>query len=116
MANESNKFYLSEYFFRIGSKTLPVKPPNTVPEIFSELMRAFGCVSDVNHETNLTNTTYTKDVSVAITGAGAPATENVVGSFYVGIDLESYSNSSNDVIYTGTNTSTDDIFFVPKFK
>jgi hypothetical protein len=33
----------------------------------------------------------------------------------VGIDLESYSNTSMDSVYTGTNTSTDDIFFVPKF-
>ena len=34
---------------------------------------------------------------------------------YVGIDLESYSNTSNDTIYSGMNTSSDDIFFVPRF-
>ena len=44
-------------------------------------------------------------------GAGA----SVTGAFYVGIDLESYSNTSLDSVYTGTNTSSDDIFFVPKF-
>ena len=115
MANESNKFNLQEYFFRIGSRTLPVKPPNSVPEFLSELMRAFGSVSDVNHETNISFEAYNKNVSAAITGAGAPATEAYVGSFYVGIDLESYSNTSNDTIYSGMNTSSDDIFFVPRF-
>ena len=115
MANESNKFHLQEYFFRIGSKTLPIKPPNSVPEFLSELMRAFGSVSDVNHETNISFEAYNKNVSAAITSAVAPATEVYVGSFYVGIDLESYSNTSNDTIYSGMNTSSDDIFFVPRF-
>jgi hypothetical protein len=115
MANESNKFFLNDYFFRIGSKTLPLKPPNSVPEFLSELLRAFGSVSDVNHETNILSEAYNKNVSAALTGAGAPATEGYVGSFYVGIDLESYSNTSNDTIYSGMNTSSDDIFFVPKF-
>ena len=115
MANESNKFNLQEYYFRIGSKTLPIKPPNSVPEFLSELMRAFGSVSDVNHETNISFEAYNKNVSAAITSAVLPATEIYVGSFYVGIDLESYSNTSNDTIYSGMNTSSDDIFFVPRF-
>ena len=115
MANESNKFHLQEYFFRIGSRTLPIKPPNSVPEFLSELMRAFGSVSDVNHETNISFEAYNKNVSAAITSATLPATEIYVGSFYVGIDLESYSNTSNDTIYSGMNTSSDDIFFVPRF-
>ena len=33
----------------------------------------------------------------------------------MGVDLESYSNTSMDMVYTGTNTSNDDIFFTPKF-
>jgi hypothetical protein len=37
------------------------------------------------------------------------------GAFYVGVDMESYSNTSNDTIYSGTNTSTDDIFGVFRF-
>ena len=115
MANESNKFNLQEYFFRIGSRTLPVKPPNTVPEFLSEVLRAFGSVSDVNHETNSSSEAYNKNVSAAITSSVLPATEIYIGSFYVGLDLESYSNTSNDTIYSGMNTSSDDIFFVPRF-
>ncbi len=111
-ANESCKFELFEYNLRIGSKTMPIKPPNTVPEFFSELLRAFGTVSDVNHEIGILSEQYYKDIPAEITGA---ETNQVTGAFYVGFDLESYSNTSMDMVYTGTNTSTDDIFFSPKF-
>ena len=119
--NESCKFGLSEYYLRIGSRTMPIKPPNTIPEFFSELLRAFGTVSDINHECAIDSTQYVKNTPVAVvTGADAAAraAANVpqnTGAFYVGVDLESYSNTSMDMVYTGTNTSTDDIFFTPKF-
>jgi hypothetical protein len=116
MSNESTRFSMLEYFFRIGSRTIPAKNPNSPAEMFSELLRAFGCVSDVNHETNVSKTSYEKNVAAVITGAGTPASENVIGSFYVGLDLESYANTNiSDGVYTGTNTSSDDIFFVPRF-
>jgi hypothetical protein len=112
-ANESCKFGLQEYFLRIGSHTLPVKPPNTVPEFYSELLRSLGTVSDINQETSITIAQYDKTIPVEQAGAES-GTQNT-GGFYVGIDLESYSNTSMDSVYTGTNTSTDDIFFCPKF-
>lgn len=120
-ANESCKFGLSEYFLRIGSRTMPIKPPNSVPECFSELLRAFGTVSDINHECAIDPTQYNKNIPVDVVAgadAAARALANVpqnTGAFYVGVDLESYSNTSMDMVYTGTNTSTDDIFFTPKF-
>ena len=113
-ALESCKFKLSEYFLRIGSKTMPVKPPNSTAEFFSELLRSFGTVSDINQECSVSLAQYSRDKPVDMAGAeGAGA--SVTGSFYIGIDLESYSNTSMSEVYTGTNTSTDDIFFVPKF-
>ena len=36
--------------------------------------------------------------------------------FYVGLDLESYSNSGMTNVYQGYNSSTDDIFFTPRYK
>ena len=45
----------------------------------------------------------------------AAETSQQTGGFYVGVDLESYSNTSNDTIYSGTNTSTDDIFAIFRF-
>ena len=115
MCNESNRFNMSEYFFRIGSKTMPTKSPNTYPEFFSELMRSFGCVSDINHETNVSVDSYNKQLPQAMTAAATPAGVNTIGAFYVGLDLESYSNTSMSEVYTGTNTSNDDIFFIPRF-
>ena len=93
---------------------MPVKPPNTYPEFYSELLRAFGTVADANQECSLSIEQYTKDVPVPITAAEG-VTASQTGGFYVGVDLESYSNTSNDTIYTGTNTSTDDIFAVFRF-
>jgi hypothetical protein len=43
-ALESCKFGLQEYFLRIGSQTMPVKPSNSVPESYSEVLRSFGTV------------------------------------------------------------------------
>ena len=39
-----------------------------------------------------------------------------LGSFYVGMDLESYSNTPLNDVYSGLNTTTDDIFAYFKFK
>jgi hypothetical protein len=120
-ANESCNFGMLEYFLRIGSRTMPIKPPNTRPEIFSELLRAFGTVSDVNHECAIDPSQFNKTIPVDVVAGADPAaraTANVpqnTGAFYVGVDLESYSNTSMDMVYTGTNTSNDDIFFTPKF-
>jgi hypothetical protein len=117
-ANESCNFGLLEYYLRIGSRTLPIKPPNTRPEIFSELLRAFGTVSDINHECAIDLEQYNAVIPVPITAgivAANPQVPQNTGAFYVGVDLESYSNTSMDMVYTGTNTSNDDIFFTPKF-
>ena len=113
-ALESTKFKLADYFLRIGSRTTPNKPPNSVPEFFSELLRAFGTVSDINQECSVNGVLYSMDNPVDMANTEA-AGASQTGSFYVGIDLESYSNTSLDTVYTGTNTSTDDIFFVPRF-
>ena len=111
-ALESNKFKLEEYFLRVGSRTMPVKPPNTSAEFYSELLRGFGTVTDVNQECSISIEQYTKDIPVAIAAGEA---SQQTGGFYIGVDLESYSNTSNDTIYSGTNTSTDDIFGVFRF-
>ena len=116
-ANESTKFDLDEYFLRIGSRTFPAKSPNTVSEFYSELLRAFGTVSDVNYECSISLEQYNKDFPVIQAGAEGPAetVQQNSGAFYIGMDLESYSNTSMDTVYTGTNTSTDDIFFTTRF-
>ena len=79
-------------------------------QFFSELLRAIGCVSDVNHETNFSKDNYSADAPVAYTGAAVSSK-----SFYAAMDLESYSNCSTDSIYSGYNSSVDDIFYNPVF-
>ena len=37
------------------------------------------------------------------------------GSFYIGIDVENFSNANKDSIFSGLNTNTDDIFCVLDF-
>ena len=113
-ALESNDYKMEEYFLRVGSRTMPTKPPSTSAEFYSELLRAFGTVTDVNQECSLTIEQYTKDAPVMMVGAEGAGAQST-GGFYVGVDLESYSNTSNDTIYSGTNTSTDDIFGVFRF-
>ena len=101
-STESCQFSLIDYFFRIGSRTVPTKPPSTIPEFFSEFLRAIGSVSDINHECNFRLSQYAQPLPTANDGATA--------SFYVGIDLESYSSTPLDTVYSGLNTSSDDIF------
>jgi hypothetical protein len=107
--NESCKFGLKEYSLRVGSQTMPTKPPNSTSQFFSELLRGIGCVSDVNHETNFNKIDYSTDIPAAY-AAGVSSK-----SFYAAMDLESYSNCSSDSIYSGYNSSVDDIFFNPSF-
>ena len=102
-STESCQFSLTDYFFRIGSRTVPTKPPSTLPEFFGEFLRAISSVGDVNHECNIRYSQYNQSIPVA-------SDPNGTACFYVGIDLESYSSTPLDTVYSGLNTSTDDIF------
>ena len=118
-----NKFSISSYFFRIGSQVLPSKVPDTVAEMFSEVCKAIGSMSDLNHEPSIEFASYTQDTPVANDGDSSVALGTPVyqtstvnsGSFYVGLDLENYSNADKSAIFSGWNSNTDDIFFVPTF-
>jgi hypothetical protein len=113
-ATESLYYNLLEYYLRIGAKTIPYKPPNSIPEFLSEHLRALGSVSDVNHECNIRYAGYAKPLPTAVGAANSALTP--LGSFYVGMDLESYSNTPLNDVYSGLNTTTDDIFGYFKFK
>ncbi|MFN9905915.1 MAG: hypothetical protein ACK56F_07290, partial [bacterium] len=97
-ACESNKYKLTEYFLRIGSRTHPIKAPNSTSEFYSELLRAFGTVSDINLESSISVTQYFKDEPVAMVNAAGEQPFQNTGAVYVGIDLESYSNTSMDSV------------------
>ena len=113
---DSTHYSMSEYTFRLGSKTVPTKPPGSVPEFFGELLRAIGCVSDLNHEPSINLTNYdVESLELNNEDADTPSINSGSACFFVGLDLESYSNSGLNDVYQGYNSTTDDIFFNPRF-
>ena len=60
-ADGANTFYpfgschynLANYTLRLGSKVVPSKAPETVPEFFIEAVKSVGSVPDINHEPNI---------------------------------------------------------------
>jgi len=106
-----------DYQFRIGSSIFPPKAPNTLPEMFSEVLKAIGSMSDLNAQPSIDRSSYQLSASVANSVALELFASNVSsGSFYVGIDLENYINANKDNIFAGWNSNTDDIFFIGNFK
>jgi len=118
-----NKFSISSYFFRIGAVVLPSKVPDNIPEMFSEAVKAIGSMSDLNHQPSIEYSSYTQDTPSAnagdaAVGLGTPiygSSQVNSGSFYIGLDLENYSNSDKSAIFSGYNTNTDDIYFIPTY-
>jgi hypothetical protein len=118
-----NKFGITQYFFRVGAQVLPSKVPDSLPEMFAEAIKAIGSMSDLNHQPSIENLSYTQDIPVANVGDLAIALTTPYystspvnsGSFYVGLDLENYSNADKGAIFSGWNSNTDDIYFVGSF-
>jgi hypothetical protein len=85
--------------------------------MFAELLKAVGSISDLNHHPSIEKFSYTLANSVA--NSQAIETNNASnissGSFYIGLDLESYANSNKESIFAGYNSNTDDIFAVINF-
>lgn len=109
-------FNLAQYNLRLGSKVVPSKAPETIPEFFVECVKAIGSVADINHEPNINMRDYDAVVPVAnAETAKIIAASSSSPSFMIGIDLETYSNADKDSIYSGYNTSTDDVFLNATF-
>jgi hypothetical protein len=110
----SVKLGIQNYYFRIGSQIFPPKAPDTIPEMFSEVLKAVGSMSNLDHQPSIEKFTYTLDSSSA--GATSALQANTSsGSFYLGLDLENYSNAPKDSIFAGYNSNTDDIYAVMTF-
>ena len=111
------RFGIDSYSFRIGSQSsIPTIAPTTVPQFFTELMKAVGSISDLNHQPSIDITSYNLSVP-AINDAPAITAGSVnSGSFYVGLDLENYAVADKSTIFSGMNTKTDDIFCVMNFR
>jgi hypothetical protein len=128
----SVNFGIQSYQYRLGSQIVPSKPPDTLPEMFEELVKAVASISDLNHQPSIEKFSYQLPNSNAYNtassqGIGASSTFTVSvdsatsvsnansGAFYAGIDLENYSDASKNSIFSGYNSNTDDIFWQPTF-
>ena len=115
--NSSVTMNIADYQFRIGSSIFPPKAVNTLPEMFSEVLKAIGSMSDLNYQPSIEKSSYTQVKSNAVTAASEANGAGAVGSgsFYIGIDLENYINANKDNIYSGWNSNTDDVFAIMNF-
>jgi hypothetical protein len=81
--------------------------------MFAECLKAIGSISDLNQQPSIDKASYTLQNSVntaALLDTATSVSSQYSGSFYIGIDLESYANSPKDSIFTGYNTDTEDIY------
>lgn len=114
----SVNYALSRYYFRIGSQIMPAKAPDTLTEMFAEVLKAIGSIADINHHPSIEKASYsliasTANSTVLETYGGSTC---ISGSFYIGLDLENYASASKDSIFAGWNSNTDDIYCVMDFR
>lgn len=84
---ESSNYALSEYTFRLGSRSVPTKAPGSIPEFFAECLRAIGSVSDLNHEPSINLDSYDAAYPIANDESATKASsKSSPSSFYVGLD------------------------------
>lgn len=105
------KFGLQSYNFRVGSEVLPSTAPTSIPEIYTEAIKCFGSVADLQLQPSIDNTAFSLDVPNTVAGLVEASTEDS-GAFLVGIDMEIYQNAEKAAIFAGTNTNTSDIFYI----
>lgn len=105
------KFGLQSYNFRVGSEVLPSTAPTSVPEIYSEAVKCFGSLADLQVQPSIDNTAYALDVPNVVGSLIEASTEDS-GAFLVGIDMEIYQNADKSSIFAGANTNTSDIFYI----
>ena len=102
---------ITDYTFRVGSQLMPTKAVNTIQEMFSEVLKASGSMSDLSYQPSIEKASYSLAGS-AVNNAGGSVHS---GSFYIGLDLENYATSPKDTIFAGYNSNTDDIYAIMTF-
>jgi hypothetical protein len=92
---------------------MPTKAPDNIPEMFAELLKAMGSMSDLNYQPSIELASYSGNTNAAILSVNAGSVNS--NSFYIGLDLENYVSASKDSIFCGYNSNTDDIFAIMNF-
>ena len=117
----SNNFRMNEYWFQFGSESLPTKHPGSSSTggadhqtMFNYYCSALGSPYDLNYNPIVSLYTYdTQALPVATTELANAATNNITsisGAFGVGQELVSFPSANQDQMFSGRNTSTEDIY------
>jgi hypothetical protein len=70
-------------------------------------------MSDINHAPSIERNSF--GLVSSVVNNNEPYSTTHSGSFYIGIDLETYAAASKDQIFAGYNSNTEDIFCVLNF-
>jgi hypothetical protein len=97
--------------FRIGPEVLPSTAPLSHAEMYSEAIKCFGSIADLQNQPSITNAAYILDAPVAVTNINTASTTES-GDFVIGIDTEVYQSTAGQSIFNGTNTNNSDIFSI----
>jgi hypothetical protein len=100
--------------FRIGADVLPSTAPITHAEMYSEALKCFGSIADLQNQPSITLSAYTLDAPVAVTNINTASTTES-GDFVIGIDTEVYQGTAGQSIFNGTNTNTSDIYSIVNY-
>jgi hypothetical protein len=95
---------------------MPAIAPNSTQQFFAETCKVFGSISDLNHEPSIDLKSYEMELPLINSSANIQIGNISSGSFYIGIDLENYQASDKSQVYSGYNSSTDDIYCVMNFE
>lgn len=102
----------SGYQFRIGSEVLPSTQPTSFPEIYTETLKCFGSLADLQVQPSIDKDAFELNVPGAAITTVPLTTTTDSGAFLIGIDLETYQNADKSAIFSGMNTNNSDCFAI----
>ena len=122
----SYNYNISEYYWQMGSETLPSKrvgsSSNGLPDrqtMFMYFCSALGAPADLDFNPAINLYTY-DTMTIPVVSAETANTcvgnlSSISGSFGVGQELTSYPSANQDQMFSGRNTNTEDIYWNATF-
>lgn len=117
----SNHYRINEYWFQFGSESLPTKHPGSSATggadhqtMFNYYCSALGSPYDLDYSPLVSLYTYdTQELPLATTETANTTANNLTsisGAFGIGQELVSFPSANQDQMFSGRNTSTEDIY------
>lgn len=117
----SFNYNINEYWYQFGSESLPTKHPGSSSNgggdhqtMFNYYCSALGSPYDLDYSPCINLYTYdTLTVPVATTETANTYAGNLTaisGAFGIGMELVSFPSANQDQMFSGRNTSTEDIY------